>query len=97
MSKEESVKVILLGDPKIGKSSLMKVYIQNEFPDEYKPSNLESYDTILAIGEQVLKMTILEASDAKDDLLPLAFSGSNLFILSYSITDNESFKNVEKV
>eukprot|EP01080_Neovahlkampfia_damariscottae_P002228 gene2228-2402_t len=93
MSKEESVKIVLLGDPKVGKTNLMKVYLDNEFTDEYKPSNLESYDTILAVEDMILKVTVLEAS-VQDELLHLAFSGSNLFILSYSVTDPDSFNHL---
>jgi Rho family, other len=88
--------MVLLGDHRCGKSVLIKRYLSNEFMEEYKPTNIETYDTILEFEKTVLKITICEAS-GNDDLLHLAFPGSNLFILCYSVGDAESFKNISKV
>jgi GTPase SAR1 family protein len=96
MTKEESLRMVLLGDHRCGKSVLIKKYLNNEYIEDYKPTNIETYDTILEFEKTVLKITICEAS-GDDDLLHLAFSGSNLFILCYSIDDKESFKNIRKV
>ena len=98
MSNEKFIKIILIGDSEVGKTSIINQYINNEF----------SYNFIPTIGQGKSRKTI--TIDNKDLLIEvwdtagqerycqlnkLFIKNSQIVILVYDITNKESFKHLK--
>jgi len=90
-------KVILIGDGGVGKTSLIKRYVFNEFLTDYKAtigSNLYVKD--LKIGNDEVKLTIWDiAGQQKWEIMrPVYYMGAHGVLAVYDVTNEESYNNL---
>ena len=92
------VKVVIVGDIKVGKTSILKKVLKNEFIEEYKPTNGYEFNIVLIkVNEIVIKFQIWDMSGEENyrpSLLNL-YRNANLGFLVYSVSSRESFNNLE--
>ena len=92
------VKVVVVGDIKVGKTSILKKVLKNEFIEEYKPTNGYEFNIVLIkVNEIVIKFQIWDMSGEENyrpSLLNL-YRNANLGFLVYSVSSRESFNNLE--
>ena len=92
------VKVVVVGDIKVGKTSILKKLLKNEFIEEYKPTNGYEFNIVLIkVNEIVIKFQIWDMSGEENyrpSLLNL-YRNANLGFLVYSVTSRESFNKLE--
>jgi len=92
------VKVVVVGDIKVGKTSILKKILTNEFIEEYKPTNGYEFNIVLIkVNEIVIKFQIWDMSGEENyrpSLLNL-YRNANLGFLVYSVTSRESFNKLE--
>ena len=91
------IKVILLGDSGVGKTSIIKRYINNKFNEDEKSSiGTISNEKEVIIDDIKYKVVIWDTSgqEVYHSLTNLFVKGSNIVILVYSIESLESFKNL---
>nr|CAX73004.1 Cell division control protein 42 homolog precursor [Schistosoma japonicum] len=55
------VKCILIGDEQVGKTSLVVSYTSNGYPDEYKPSALDTYCVEVCADSRPVHLQICDA------------------------------------
>ena len=92
-------KVIILGDPSVGKSSTIRRFIENKFQDYY----------LSTIGVQISRKKLEHENDSytlsvwdlagqiKFDLFRQKYyKGSRAFIIAYDVTNPISFENAER-
>ena len=98
MSNEKFIKIILIGDSKVGKTSIINQYINNEF----------TYNFISTIGQGKSRKTVtidntdfsIEVWDTAgqerySQLNKIFLKNSQIVILVYDITNKESFENLK--
>ena len=51
--KSRKVKLVVVGDGAVGKTSLLIVYCNGEFPQDYIPTVFETYTTDIQVSKQV--------------------------------------------
>lgn len=92
-------KVEVVGDSKVGKTSIIKRLINNTFTDDYNPTKgYEFFSYMVKIDGKYIKFQIWDMSSEEDyrpALLNL-YRNAHVGILVYSIADYNSFKNLEK-
>ena len=92
------IKVEVIGDSKVGKTSLLKKLIKDEFNEEYVPT--KGYDFkiyLIKVNEITIKFQIWDMSgedNYRTSLLHL-YRNANIGILVYSICSRQSFINLE--
>ena len=95
---EHTFKLVFLGDAAVGKTSLITRYTTNAFQQEY----LQTLGCQLNVAEiKISDITIrliiwdLAGQPRFDSVRKLYFLGSDAAIVVYSVTDRESFVNVD--
>lgn len=90
-------KCTLVGAPGIGKSSLVRNFIHRDSAsDAYFPTTIESYDTVVKLDKCDIHLDLSDTGgkDEFDQLRPLSYPKTDVFILCYAIDSMSSFAEV---
>ena len=83
-------------DNKVGKTSLMKRVVKNEFSEDYeKTEKYAVFDMFLKLNNSVIKLKIWDIS-SYNSAISFLTNQLKLAIICYSIENKESFQNIEK-
>jgi small GTP-binding protein len=96
-SNEYLIKIFLIGDNDVGKSSILKQFIDNKFDDiTYCIIGIDFRSISIEIENQPVKLIIWDpAGQARfRDITRLYYKNTNIVIFVYSITDRKSFNNI---
>ncbi|OQS03327.1 Rab21/Rab5 family GTPase [Thraustotheca clavata] len=91
-------KVVLLGEGRVGKTSILLRYIRNEYDDRQVSTLQASYlDKKLAVDNQNLQLSLWDTAGQErfHALGPIYYRDADGALLVYDITDEESFKKVK--
>lgn len=92
------IKMILLGESGVGKTSLIKKYLYNKFTEEFTPSSSMNYvEKILKIDNKEIRLNIWDTigQEKYRALSKLFLNETEIIVLVYSITDLQSFKELD--
>eukprot|EP00826_Nyctotherus_ovalis_P045091 TRINITY_DN493_c0_g3_i15.p2 TRINITY_DN493_c0_g3~~TRINITY_DN493_c0_g3_i15.p2 ORF type:complete len:176 (-),score=55.27 TRINITY_DN493_c0_g3_i15:205-732(-) len=96
--KKKTCKVMILGDSGVGKTSLLKQYVNKVFTGHYKITIGSDFLTKdLNVGEEQLKLQIWDtAGQEKYRSLGIAYyRGADACVFVYDLTDKNSLTNLE--
>ncbi|OQR82535.1 Rab21/Rab5 family GTPase [Achlya hypogyna] len=91
-------KVVLLGEGRVGKTSILLRYIRNEYDDRQVSTLQASYlDKKLTVDNQNLQLSLWDTAGQErfHALGPIYYRDADGALLVYDITDDESFKKVK--
>jgi len=95
---DHKFKVVLLGEGRVGKTSLLLRYINNSFDQKQTSTFQASYqEKILNIGNNCVSLAIWDTAGQErfHALAPIYYRDSNAAILTFDITDRTSFQKVQ--
>lgn len=94
----QDIKLMVVGDGAVGKTSLLISYTSNSFPGEYVPTVFDNYQANAIVDGQSVTLGLWDTagSEEYDTLRPLSYPGTDVFVICFSIVDKESFANVQK-
>ncbi|XP_065837807.1 ras-related protein Rab-21-like [Oscarella lobularis] len=98
-ARNHEMKVVLLGEGCVGKTSLVVRYCENKFNDKHITTLQASFLTKkLNIGGKRVTLNIWDTAGQErfHALGPIYYRDSNGAILVYDITDEDSFQKVQK-
>ena len=99
LDNTKDVKIILLGENGVGKTSIINRYITNQFNPDFQNVTLGSnYFTKEIKNNRVnyrLKIWDTNGQDKFHSVMKLFIQGSNIILLVYSIDSKESFENLD--
>ncbi|XP_055371742.1 ras-related protein rab7 [Condylostylus longicornis] len=96
--KKSLLKVIILGDSSVGKTSLMNQYVSKRFTNSYKATIGADFCTKeVVVDDRVVTMQIWDtAGQERFQSLGVAFyRGADCCVLVYDVTAPNSFKNLD--
>jgi len=96
--KKVLLKVIILGDSNVGKTSLMNQYVHKRFSSQYKATIGADFLTKeVVVDDKVVTLQIWDtAGQERFQSLGVAFyRGADSCVLVYDVTDSKSFDNLE--
>merc|ERR1711861_121197 len=96
--KKVLLKVIILGDSSVGKTSLMNQYVNKKFNTQYKATIGADFLTKeVSLEERVVTMQIWDtAGQERFQSLGVAFyRGADACILVFDLTSKKSFENLD--
>ena len=88
-----ALKFVVVGDGAVGKTCLLVVYNDGEFPEEYVPTVFENKAKTLTFkGKQItLRLYDTAGQEEYDRLRPLSYPGTSLTILCFSVASRATF------
>ena len=92
----KSIKCVIIGDDKVGKSSILQSYITDSFCKEYIPTMFDNYSTNLCIEKIYYKIDLWDTS-GKDEykmIRQISYPQTDIIILCYSILSHTSYENI---
>lgn len=93
-----SIKVILLGDSNVGKSSLINRLINNNFTEQQATIAIESHSYTISFNEYLIRMQIWDTAGQEkfNSIVSNYYKGTDVGIFIYSIDIQDSFNNVKE-
>ena len=94
---DEKIKVMLIGDSSVGKTSLLKKYTKNEFSHSYITTiGIDFQIKYLNISNKKIKLQIWDTAGEERYRIVAKnyFNSTDGFIIVYDITKRESFDNI---
>ncbi len=97
MEDEKEIKMILLGNCGVGKTSIISRYIKDEFNADEMTSTGANYATKrinINSKEYILNLWDTAGQERYNSVTKMFIQNANIVLLCYSITDKKSFKNL---
>jgi Ras-related protein Rab-22 len=94
---DRPLKVILLGDPFVGKTSLAVKYVYNEFIGQYTPTNGVSFlCTDILVNDKRYRFDIWDTAGQEKyrGLVPFYARGASAALIVFDVTVRGSFENL---
>jgi len=91
-------KVIVIGDPMVGKSSLLAKYATTKFDDVYLPTiGANITKQLVEVDGGVISLLLWDIAGQKDfyEIYKSYFNGANGIIIVYDITRSATFEHIE--
>jgi len=98
MAGTERFKVVLLGEGRVGKTSILLRYIKGEYSDRQVSTLQASYlDKKLTVGASSVQLSVWDTAGQErfHALGPIYYRDASGALLVYDITDAESFNKVK--
>ena len=96
---DKSIKIILLGDSNVGKTSIVHC-LSNDKYDNYqkKALGLEHYNYVIKINNYIIRMQVWDTAGQEkfDSITTNYYKNSDVAIFVYSINDKNSFNKIEQ-
>jgi len=86
------VKLVVVGDGAVGKTSLLISYAKNNFPTEYVPTVFENYTARKKRNEDTILLHLWDTAGQEeyDRLRPLSYPGADVVLLCFSTVSQAS-------
>nr|CAH0108775.1 unnamed protein product [Daphnia galeata] len=93
---ERPLKMLLVGDGTVGKTSLCMFFTNKSFPTKHVPTIMEVAFTSMKINGVTHRLSIWDTAGQEDfdRLRILAYPNTDVFLVCYAIDNNESFNHV---
>jgi len=98
LSSAPRVKLVVVGDGAVGKTSLLIRYATGEFPNEYVPTVFENYTAQMKRDTGVILLHLWDTAGQEDydRLRPLSYPGADVVLLCFSTISQASFDAIKE-
>jgi len=92
---ELAMKLVLVGDGSVGKTSLLVSYTTDRFPNEYVPTIFDNYLATIKYRNNFVKLWLWDTAgqDEYKRLRSLSYPNTDVFLICFSMTDPKSFSH----
>ncbi|XP_015181920.1 PREDICTED: cell division control protein 42 homolog isoform X2 [Polistes dominula] len=93
---DRRIKVVLVGDGAVGKTSLVVSYSTNGFPGEYVPTAFDNYKVVVNVDGQPVNVQLCDTAgqDDFDPLRSLCYPETDVFLVCFSVVCPSSYHSV---
>uniref|UniRef100_A0A914UVU7 Uncharacterized protein n=1 Tax=Plectus sambesii TaxID=2011161 RepID=A0A914UVU7_9BILA len=97
--QNDILKLVVVGDAFVGKTSLLFSYTQNRFPEDYLTTVFENWAVTVTIEGRSHTLNLFDTAGQEDyaRLRSLSYPGTDAFILCFSLVDKKTLNACETV
>jgi Ras-related C3 botulinum toxin substrate 1 len=90
------IKLVVVGDGAVGKTSLLIVYATGKFPSQYLPTVFENYTAQMQRNDDNILLHLWDTAGQEDydRLRPLSYPGADVVLLCFSLVNKASYEAV---
>jgi len=98
VSSAKRVKLVVVGDGAVGKTSLLIRFATGEFPNEYVPTVFENYTAQMKRESDTILLHLWDTAGQEDydRLRPLSYPGADVVLLCFSTISQASFDAIRE-
>lgn len=98
VSGAKRVKLVVVGDGAVGKTSLLISYATGTFPTEYLPTVFENYTAQMKREHDVILLHLWDTAGQEDydRLRPLSYPGADVLLLCFSTISQASYDAIKE-
>eukprot|EP01114_Cavostelium_apophysatum_P003885 TRINITY_DN14025_c0_g1_i1.p1 TRINITY_DN14025_c0_g1~~TRINITY_DN14025_c0_g1_i1.p1 ORF type:complete len:271 (+),score=87.12 TRINITY_DN14025_c0_g1_i1:233-1045(+) len=98
LSGAKRVKLVVVGDGAVGKTSLLIRFATGEFPNEYVPTVFENYTAQMKREQDVILLHLWDTAGQEDydRLRPLSYPGADVVLLCFSTISQASYDAIKE-
>lgn len=91
------LRIITVGDERVGKTWLIHMLCDKEIPKEYTPTTYENFCIDKTICGQMVTFSLRDTAGrpSLDDFRSICFNNADVFLLCFAADDRESFVNLQ--
>eukprot|EP00474_Spongospora_subterranea_P009381 CRZ09839.1 hypothetical protein [Spongospora subterranea] len=91
------IKIVVVGDGAVGKTTLLLRHVENRFPETYVPTVFENYYSEVVVDGIPVNMGLWDTAGQEDfdRLRSLSYNDTNLVLIVYSVDSPSSLANVQ--
>lgn len=86
------IKCVVVGDGNVGKTCLMKTYVEDSFPHDYVPTVFDNYTATLRVDGHCINLGLWDTAGQADydRLRPLSYPQTDVFLLCFAVNKRDS-------
>ena len=92
-------KIVFVGDPATGKTSLMKRIVDNEFNPDYDATiGVDFFTKVVSYRENVFKLQLWDSAGQEKykSLIPSYVKGASIIFVVFDVSKEDTYTNVDK-
>ena len=91
-------KLVIVGDGGCGKTCLLTVFVEGEFPEVYVPNAFKTCVADIEVSGRLVKLELWDTAgqDDYERLRPLSYQDADAFLICFSISNPVSFLNISE-
>ncbi|XP_075470985.1 rho-related GTP-binding protein RhoJ isoform X5 [Ascaphus truei] len=106
---KKMLKCVVVGDGAVGKTCLLMSYANDAFPEEYVPTVFDHYAVTVTVagkqhllglydtaGQNVSMIYFTVFQEDYDQLRPLSYPNTDVFLICFSVVNPASYHNVQE-
>jgi Ras-related C3 botulinum toxin substrate 1 len=93
----QNLKLVIIGDDGVGKTSLLIAYTTNAFLDQDVPSVYDNYTVNVAVKGRSINIGLWDTSgkESYDRLRPFTYPKTDCFLVCFDVSNRASFERLE--
>jgi small GTP-binding protein len=97
--KNDVIKLTVVGNVTVGKTSMLISYLKNEKTFEWVPNVMDNYIKKVEFKNKKFDLSLFDSFGGEDydQLRPLSYPYTNIFLVCFSLIDQWSFDNTKTI